>query len=107
MRFTRAESLKGAVKALLDQGAGAVIVHSGSRGSSGHTPTETVEAPAVPVPTPRSQTGSGDVFTAAFLLHDALSLEERLMKSNECAARHLMGTPSYIPTLDEDLPPAP
>jgi sugar/nucleoside kinase (ribokinase family) len=97
--FTGRDTLADAVRAVLDWGAEAVIVHRGARGSAAATPSDWLEVPACQVSRVVSETGTGDVFTAAFLLLGKASLTERLREANRVAARHLEASPGYIPRL--------
>ncbi len=99
MFFTGAPTIREAARALRAQGAGAVIVHRGERGCACLREDRWIEAPAWPVRRVVSETGTGDVFTAAFLLLDELSLPERLRECCRRAALHLEGDPLYIPRL--------
>jgi sugar/nucleoside kinase (ribokinase family) len=104
--FTRTPDTRQAVAALLDAGAETVVVHCGAEGSIAATHHGWIEAPPVPVSRIVSETGTGDVFTAAFLLLGHLPLPDRLRACNRIAARHLAGEPSYIPRLPSNGEPA-
>lgn len=100
MVFTGCEDIESACRSLTSLGAAHVIVHLGSRGCAHYCERDGMVAwPAVPVESPVCQTGTGDVFTAAFLLSSSLPLDERLRKCGEVAAAHLSGKPSLIPRL--------
>jgi sugar/nucleoside kinase (ribokinase family) len=98
--FTGAQSAEGSARRLLDWGAGAVIVHRGAKGCAAATSAAWIDVPAVPVTRIFSEAGTGDVFTAAFLLTAHLPMEERLRECAAAASRHLQGTPRYTPALD-------
>jgi sugar/nucleoside kinase (ribokinase family) len=98
--FTGGQSMRDSVRLLLEWGAGAVIVHRGSRGSAAVTRDRWIDVPAVPVTRIVGETGTGDVFTAAFLLTAHLPMEQRLRECAAAAARHLEGSPRYTPALD-------
>lgn len=99
-RITGSEDPAAAVASVLADGAGAVIVHRGSAGSAAFTRSgESAEAPAHPVGAAENQAGTGDVFTAAFLLLPHLPLAERLGAANRVAASHLDGTAELLPRL--------
>ena len=102
MSFTGTGNAKDAAAALLDAGAACVILHRGPRGSAAAARDGWIEAPAAPVSRIVSETGTGDVFTAAFLLLDHLPLAQRLTICNGIAARHLAGMPSYIGRITSD-----
>jgi ribokinase len=98
--FTGAESARDSARRLMEWGAGSVIVHLGARGCAAATSSGWLEIPAPPVEGILTETGTGDVFTAAFLLHPDLPLDKRLRNGAAAAARHLQGAPSYAPRLD-------
>jgi len=99
-RFAGSENPDSAVASILGAGAGAVVVHRGGRGSAAFTQSgESVEVPACAVTAPRNQTGTGDVFTAAFLLMPHLPLAARLAAANAIAAGHLEGSADLMPPL--------
>ena len=98
--FTGARSVRESAARLMEWGAGAVIVHRGPRGCSAATAGGWLDVPAEPVTDIVTETGTGDVFTAAFLLTPGLPLDERLRECAAAAARHLRGAPSYAPLLD-------
>jgi len=99
--FAGNQSMKQCAQLLLQWGAGAVIVHRGARGCAAATADGWLEIPAVPVTRIITETGTGDVFTAAFLLMDGLPLDERLRACAATAARHLQGTQCYVPRLTD------
>lgn len=98
--FTGAKSVERSARLLRDWGAGAVIVHQGAKGCAAATSAGWIEVPAVPVTRIVGEAGTGDVFTAAFLLSPHLPMEERLRECAAAAARHLQGSPRYTPALD-------
>ena len=98
--FSGRETINEAVGFLAERGVGAAIVHRGSRGSAAFAHDAWTEVPPAPVHRIVSDTGSGDVFTAAFLIHGGMSLPDRLREAGLAAANHLQGTPSYIPSLE-------
>lgn len=97
--FTGAPSVERSAALLRDWGAEAVIVHRGARGCAAAMPSGWIEVPAAPVSRIVGEAGTGDVFTAAFLLSAHLPMEERLHECAAAAARHLQGSPRYIPAL--------
>jgi sugar/nucleoside kinase (ribokinase family) len=99
--FAGTRSAREAARRLLDWGAGAVIVHRGPQGCAAATPSGWLEVPAVPVAKIVSETGTGDVFTAAFLLTADLPLAARLHECAAAAARHMQGSPTYAPLLED------
>jgi sugar/nucleoside kinase (ribokinase family) len=99
-RFTGAPPGEQSAMALLRWGAGAVIIHKGAHGCAAVTANGIIEVPAVPVTRIVNEAGTGDVFTAAFLLTPDLPLEERLRACAAAAAQHLEGARSYIPRMD-------
>ncbi len=99
--FSGTRSPEHSARLLRQWGAGAVIVHRGSRGCAAATASGWLEIPAAPVARIVTETGTGDVFTAAFLLTGGLPLEERLHACASAAARHLQGTQCYIPRLGD------
>jgi ribokinase len=99
-RFTGKADAGAAAESLLHRGAGGVIVHRGGQGSSGFTSGgERVDVAARPVRRVVNEIGTGDVFTAAFLLYPHLPLSERLRQCNEIAASHLEGQPDLLPPI--------
>ncbi len=103
--FTGAGSARDSARLLMEWGAGAVIVHRGPRGCAAATSSGWIDVPPVSVERIVTETGTGDVFTAAFLLSADLPLEERLRECGRAAARHLQGTPSYAPRFGVPLSP--
>lgn len=99
-RFSGQDDVAKASKWILERGAGAVILHRGPRGCAAFTRDgHPIEVPARPVARAVCETGTGDVFTAAFLLLSALSLRDRLEACAEIAARHLEGSILLLPRL--------
>ena len=99
-RFSGAEKLESAVVSILGDGAEAVIVHHGPRGSAAFTKDgQSLQVPARPVAAPKNQTGTGDAFTAAFLLMPHLAMAQRLAAANEVAVAHLEGSADLMPPL--------
>jgi sugar/nucleoside kinase (ribokinase family) len=99
LRFCGSRTLDRAVRSLVEEGAGAVIVHRGARGCAAFADGAWTESEAPRVRRVVSDTGSGDVFTAAFLVHGSLPLDGRLRLAGRAAADHLQGTPAYIPPM--------
>jgi sugar/nucleoside kinase (ribokinase family) len=100
-RFTGQDDVLDAVRWILDRGTKAVILHRGPRGCAAFAiDAKRVEVPARPVARVVSETGTGDVFTAAFLLLGDLPLPDRLQACAEVAARHLEGSIDLLPRLD-------
>ena len=89
--FTGQDSGRDAAASLIDFGAGAVILHRGKAGSAALSADGTwTEAPALPIDRVVCETGTGDVYNAAFMIFAALPLgEERLARSNQIAADHI------------------
>ena len=97
--FTGARDIRDAARQLLDLGAGGVIVHRGARGSAALSGSAWTEIPAFPVARIVSETGTGDVFTAAFLSGSGMPLPELLKECSRRAADLLQGTAVYLPPL--------
>ena len=96
-RFTGKQEIAAAVRWILDRGAGTVILHRGQKGCAAFTANgEQIEVPARPVKRVVSETGTGDAFTAAFLLLPQLPLKPRLEICAEVAARHLEGSANLL-----------
>jgi len=94
---TRAE----AARWFFDQGVGGLIVHRGAQGSAALAPDgNVVEVPAASAPRTVNEAGTGDVFTAAFLLRDGTPMPQRLSACNAIAAQHLAGEVQYLPAMD-------
>jgi sugar/nucleoside kinase (ribokinase family) len=91
-RFSQGRDLRGNLRVCSWNGAAA-------------TTSGWIDVPAVPVERIVTETGTGDVFTAAFLLAADLPLEERLRECASAAARHLQGAPSYAPHLGDGIRP--
>jgi sugar/nucleoside kinase (ribokinase family) len=98
--FTGGTSIEHSARLLREWGAGSVIVHRGARGCAAATSAGWIDIPAVPVTRIVGEAGTGDVFTAAFLLSPHLPMEARLRECAAAAARPLQGTPRYTPALD-------
>ena len=99
-RFTGQQDVNDAAGLILRDGAAAVIVHRGSSGSRAILPSgESVDAPAHEVRSAVNQTGSGDVFAAAFMISSQLALPERLAAANRIAAQHIVGSVVLMPEL--------
>ncbi len=99
-RFAGRSAVKDSCRFLQDHGCGEVIVHRGQRGAAALTVDgEWVEVPATPVKAVVSETGTGDVFSAAFMLLRELPLDERLMLCCRIAAQHLEGAVCLLPRL--------
>ena len=105
--FVGVPSAEQSARLLMEWGAGAVIVHRGAQGCAAATTAGWIEVPAAPIVRIVNEVGTGDVFTAAFLLTADLPLEERLHACTAAAAKHMQGTPHYIPRLDEQAPARP
>ena len=97
--FTGIDDMKAGAHLLRTWGAGAVIIHRGAQGCAALTPEGWCEVPACPVTRIVTETGTGDIFTAVFLLHGELPLEERLRQCAMHAAQHLQASANYIPPL--------
>ena len=98
--FTGAREIRDAARQLVDLGAGGVIVHRGEKGSaalSGGAWTRKSRRSLLHG-LPRG-TGTGDVFTAAFLCGAGKPLPELLEECSRRAADHLQGTAVYLPPL--------
>ena len=98
--FTGSSSLQDSVRRLRDWGVGTVIVHRGARGCAAAGAGGWTEVPPATVSRIVNETGTGDVFTAAFLLAEGRPLEERLRAGAAAAASHLQGERDFIPALD-------
>jgi sugar/nucleoside kinase (ribokinase family) len=99
--FAAARTLREAAGWFFDRGARALIVHLGPGGSAALAADGTiVQVPAEPVGRVACEAGTGDIFTAAFLLRDGMDLRLRLAESNAVAARHLSGNGDFLPRLD-------
>jgi ribokinase len=93
-----------AARALLDRGAGSVVLTLGERGCLVVTREEAVRLPAEPVE-PVDSTGAGDAFigSLAYFLARGRSLTEAAARANRIAALSVggRGTQSSFPTADE------
>ncbi len=97
--FTGGTSTAESVRLLRSWGAQAVVVHRGANGCAAATAEGWIEVAALPVTRMVNETGTGDVFTAAFLLAEGLPLQERLRAGASAAARHLQGAQDLLPPL--------
>ena len=100
--FSGAEDYCSGAQRLREWGAGTVIVHRGAQGCAALTSEGWLEVPASPVTHIVSETGTGDVFSAAFLLRSDMALGERLRQCAAIASQHLQAAPNYIPALADD-----
>ena len=99
--FAGAGSLEDAANWFFSHGAQTLIVHLGPGGSAALIAgAAAVYVPAAAVGKVVSEAGTGDVFTAAFLLRDGMETRQRLAECNAVAAAHLSGTACYLPRLD-------
>lgn len=99
-RFTGEPNPIRAAKWILDRGAGTVVLHRGAQGCAVFTNDgRRTEMPARPVDHALCESGTGDVFIAAFLLLPDLPMTERLRTCAEVAARHLEGSMTLLPRL--------
>jgi len=99
--FAGATTLPDASTWFFSRGAATLIVHLGAEGSAAISADGSViRAPAEPIDHVVSETATGDVFTAAFLLRDGMDLKKRLAESNAAAASHMSGRADYLPRLD-------
>ena len=95
--FTGADDLREGAQLLREWGAEAVIVHRGAQGCAALTPEGWCEVPASPVTRIVTETGTGDVFTAAFLLRGDVALEGRLRQCAAIASQHLQAWSQLYP----------
>jgi sugar/nucleoside kinase (ribokinase family) len=101
--FAARPALPDAAAWFFDRGARCLIVHLGPAGSAAMTADGAViRAPAEPVARIVSEAGTGDVFTAAFLLRHEMELPQRLVECNAVAALHLSGREPFLPRLDAE-----
>ena len=99
-RFAGKADAGTAAESVLHRGACGVVVHRGPNGSSGFMQSgERVDVSVCPIERAVNEIGTGDVFTAAFLLYPHLPLPERLRQCNEIAARHLKGQSDLLPPI--------
>ena len=98
--FTGSSSLQDSVRRLRDWGVQTVIVHRGARGCAAVGAAGWIEVPPAQVSRIVNETGTGDVFTAAFLLAEGQPLPDRLRAGAAAAASHLQGERELIPALD-------
>lgn len=95
--FVGIPSVAECVRLLIEWGAETVVVHRGARGCAAATTNGWKEVPPVAAKAIANEAGTGDVFTAKFLLTAGLPLEERLRACAYAAACHLEGSHCYIP----------
>jgi sugar/nucleoside kinase (ribokinase family) len=100
--FTGCGEIRQSARQLQSWGAKAVIIHRGARGCAAAAPEGWYELPACPVTRAVTETGTGDVFSAAFLLWGELPLAQRLQRCAEAAAQHMQAAPNYIPPLGNE-----
>lgn len=97
--FSGLQKIKESCRFLIDNGCKGVIVHCGERGAAAYLDDRWLEIPPVKVQSVVSETGSGDVFSAAFLVFSSLPLLERLNKCSEIAAQHIEGHIDLLPRI--------
>jgi sugar/nucleoside kinase (ribokinase family) len=99
--FAGAATLPEAAGWFFSHGATCLIVHLGRNGSTALSADgTTIHAPAENVQQAVCEVGTGDVFTAAFLLREGMEMSRRLAECNAIAATHLSGGADYLPRLD-------
>jgi sugar/nucleoside kinase (ribokinase family) len=99
--FAGAASLDHAAKWFFAHGAQTLIVHLGPDGSAALSAGgAAVHVPGGPVDRVVCEAGTGDVFTAAFLLRDGMEMRQRLAECNAVATAHLSGNACFLPRLD-------
>jgi sugar/nucleoside kinase (ribokinase family) len=92
LRFSGARTTDEGINFVFESGAKTIVLHRGAKGSAVATVAgQWIEAPSLPVDNPTCETGTGDVFSAAFLLHAQLPIAERLARCNAIAADYLRG----------------
>ncbi len=97
-----ARTLEQAADWYFAHGATTLVVHLGAAGCAVlGADGEWVEVRAERVDRVVCEAGTGDVFTAAFLLAEGRSPRERLIAANQAAARHLSGQADYLPRLPD------
>jgi sugar/nucleoside kinase (ribokinase family) len=102
-RFSGCTDIQSACRFLIDQGCSEIVVHRGDKGAASFTADQGwIEAPAVPVASVVSSTGSGDVFCAAHMLLHGVETPQRLRESAKIAADHLSGRLNLIPPSSAD-----
>ncbi len=98
--FAGARALPEAAAWFFQRGVRMLIVHLGPDGSAAMAADGmTIHVPAVPVGQIVCEAGTGDVFTAAFLLREGMDLRRRLAECNAVAAAHLSGAADLLPRL--------
>jgi sugar/nucleoside kinase (ribokinase family) len=99
--FTAKGALPEAAAWFFDHGVQGLIAHLGPAGSAAMTADGTIiHVPAERVSHVACEAGTGDIFTAAFLLRGGLEPRTRLTECNAVAARHLSGSGDLLPRLD-------
>jgi sugar/nucleoside kinase (ribokinase family) len=102
MEFAEALDLETALKKIVGWGAGAIVVHLGSRGAGYYTHGEWLVEPPAPVSARVHTTGTGDVLSVCMMLlsqQAVLSIQEQLRVANGIVARFMEGRLSLIPAL--------
>lgn len=89
MLLTRADTVEGAARALVDAGVGTVVIKCGGKGCYIRTAERAFWSPAVEGVACVDTTGAGDSFVGGFLygLSSGWSLEDCAQKANECGAK--------------------
>lgn len=99
-RFTDTSDTHAACRRIIELGARNVIVHRGEKGAAAFNARDGwLEVLPCRVAKVVCETGTGDVFSAAFLLLRDASLKERLADCAAIAAAHLGGKLQLIPRL--------
>jgi sugar/nucleoside kinase (ribokinase family) len=102
MEFADAADLETALKKIVGWGAGAIVVHLGSRGAGYYTHDEWLVEPSTPVAARVNSTGTGDVLSVCMMLLDQrreISLQQRLCAANQSVGRFMEGKLNLIPVL--------
>lgn len=99
--FAGSKTLEDAAAWFFERRASVLIIHLGKQGSAAmRADGLNIRVPAENVDHVVCEAGTGDVFTAAFLLRDGMEMKTRLAECNAIAARHLSGREEYLPRLD-------
>jgi ribokinase len=98
--FASEAELAAALAKIEQWGAGAVVVHMGSKGAGYYTKGELEVAAPAPVKEARFATGTGDVLSACMILaHGQGAVCDRLKLSNRIVAEYMNGSRLLIPDL--------
>lgn len=93
-RFAGCSGLAESLRQLTDWGAGAVVLHLGTRGSGYYQSGRLVTSPCVPVERPVHLAGTGDLLSVCMMLlhhRNDIPIEDKLAVANHIVADYVSG----------------